>query len=204
MKKLEHIKKNLEETIRGKKAVLLFTGDKGSALLINIINDMNVNAVFIDTGFHFEEILNYTEKSNDKVEIISNQNVTVNSSVDMNRCCNQRKTDVLKKYVSDTGAECLIVPFLNEERKYGVEDSYLNGIEGVDIIRPLADYTEKDIWAIINENRILFPSIYNKGFKIIDCKCCATRIGRKKPSDESKSSDFDRETVEKLKSLGYM
>lgn len=202
--KIKHIKKNLEESISGRKAVFLFTGDKGSTLLINIVSDMNIGIVFIDTGYLFDEILDYTKKITDKVEIIESHNATIDSSVDMHKCCNQRKVEVLKEYLSNVRAECLIVSFIDEEKKYGIEDSYLNGIENIEIIRPLADFTERDVWTGINEYNIPFSSIYNKGFKVVDCKCCTTRIGRKKPAEEHVKGDFDDETVEKLKSLGYM
>lgn len=204
MEKIEDIKKNLERSIRGRKAVLLFTGDKGSTLLVNIIDDMDVKAVFVNTGFHFDEILNYTKTVINRVETLHAHNVAIDSSEDMCKCCNERKVKVLKEYLSNAGAECLIVPFIREEKKYGVEDSYLNGVENIEIIKPLADLSERDVWMMIKENKIPFSSIYNKGYRVVDCKCCTTRIGRKKPNEESAASGFDTETVEKLKSLGYM
>jgi phosphoadenosine phosphosulfate reductase len=93
---------------------------------------------------------------------------------------------------------------MDEEKKQGIENSYIKGIENIEIIRPLADMTERDVWRCIHENNMPFSSIYNKGFKVIDCKCCTTRIGRKSQDKEHKGSDFDKETLEKLKSLGYM
>lgn len=204
MRNIKSIKKNLEELIRGKKAVLLFTGDKGSTLLINIVSDMDVNTIFIDTGFHFDEIVNYIEKLDDKIEIVYNHVATIDSSVDMHQCCYQRKIEVLREYLSNVRSECLIVPFTGEEMESGIEESYLNGIENIEIIKPLAGLTEREIWIMIDENKMLFSSIYKRGFKVIDCKCCTTRIGRKRPGEEQRSSDMDKETVEKLKSLGYM
>jgi phosphoadenosine phosphosulfate reductase len=206
MSKIQQIKKYLEEVTTGKKAVLLFTGDKGSTLLINIINNINMNVkiIFIDTGYHFDEIMDYLKKLPHEIEIIKNNNATIDSSVDMNKCCRQRKAEILKSYLSDIKADCLILPFIDEEKKYGVENSYLEGIEGIEIIRPLSKLTERDIWISIKENKLPFSKIYNKGYKIVDCKCCTTRMGRRMLQKEVSSSKFDSETIEKLKSLGYM
>jgi len=204
MEEIERIKENLRESIHNRKALLLFTGDKGSTLLINIIRGMNIHAVFIDTGFHFDEILAYRETLTDKIEIIKNHSAAPDSSVHMPDFCNRMKVELLTEYLSRHQGECLIVPFLDEDKKYGVEDSYLNGLKDVKIIRPLANVNERDVWIMINESNMPYSSIYNKGYKVVDCKCCTTRTGRKKPVKERSDIAFDKETVEKLKSLGYM
>ena len=67
---MQQIKENLEEYIRGKKSVFLFTGDKGSTLLLNVVGDMNMNIVFIDTGYQFDEIMNYVKNLGSKIKII--------------------------------------------------------------------------------------------------------------------------------------
>lgn len=207
MSNVHQIREYLEETIKGKRTVMLFTGDKGSTFIINIIgniNNVNIKAVFTDTGFHFDEILNYIKKISYKIEIIKNNNATADSSVDMYKCCRQRKVETLRRYLSDVRADFLIVPFIDEEKKYGVEDSYLDDIENIEIIRPLSNLTERDIWVGIRENKMPFSKIYNKGYKIVDCKCCTTRTGRRVSKKEDLNSEFDNETIEKLKSLGYM
>lgn len=205
MSNIEQIKKYLEKAISGKRPVLLFTGDKGSTLLLKIIEDIDnidVRKIFIDTGFHFDEILDYVKELSHKIEIIKNNNATMDSSINMDKCCKQRKVETLKQYLSNVRADCLIVPFIDEEKKYGIEDSYLDGIESVEVIRPLFTLTERDIWINIKENKLPFSTIYNKGYRIVDCKSCTTRTGRKVP--QSMKNEFDEETIEKLKSLGYM
>ncbi len=205
------IKKNLEESIHGGKTVFLFTGDKGSTLLINVIKDltavqagMNVSMVFIDTGCHFDEIIDYVKSLDSKIEIIKNNEVSIDHTVDMDKCCGQRKVEALKEYLDNIKSECLIVPFIDEEKGSGIEDSYLNGINNIKIIKPLADLTDRDVWRKIKKYELPFSTIYNKGYKIVDCECCTTRHGRKKQHEDAKDKGFDKETEEKLKSLGYM
>ncbi len=207
MDKLKHIKEHLEKIIKDKQVVFLITGDKGSTILINIINgidDRKFKTIFIDTGFHFDEILNYIRELPYEIEIIKNSNATLDRSVDMDKCCEQRKVEILRRHLADVGADCLIVPFIDEEKKFGIEDSYLSNIGNIEIIRPLSNLTDRDIWVTIKEHKMPFSKIYNRGYRVVDCKCCTTRTGRKVPQKEVLSSEFDSETIEKLKSLGYM
>ena len=200
---MQKIEKDLEDSIRGKKSVFLFTGDKGSALLMNIIKDTEVSIIFIDTAYQFNEITDYISSSGRKIEII-NSNASVDSTSGMSECCYQRKTKALKEYLDKTNAECLIVPFIDEERNNGIEDSYLTGINNIKIIRPLSDLTERDVWLKIKECKLPFSPVYNKGYRFVDCKCCTTHHGRKKYIEEDKNGELDKETEEKLKALGYM
>ena len=201
---MQQIKENLKRQICKGENVLLFTGDKGSAFLLNIVKDMNVKIVFIDTGYHFDEIIDFYESFGGKIEIVSNSNVSLNYWHDMIECCKQRKMEALRGYLDKVKAECLIVPFIDEEKRNGIEDSYLSGIDNIKIIRPLADLAERDIWMKIREFKLPFSRIYNKGYRIVDCKPCTTRFGRKKHDSDADSGDIDNETKEKLISLGYM
>ncbi len=209
---MEQIRKNLEETIAGKKSVILFTGDKESTLLMNAVKDltavqagMNIIVVYINTGYQFDEIIDYVKSLGDKIEIIKNKNVSVvpTSQNDMDKCCNQRKAESLKEYLDNVKAECLIVPFREEEKAYGIEDSYLNGIDNIKIVKPLADLAERDVWVKIKEYKLPFSAIYNKGYRVVDCKCCTTRHGRKKRG-EKKNKGLSKEIEKKLGLLGYM
>ncbi len=209
---MEQIKKNLEETIAGKKSVFLFTGDKESTLLMNIVKDltavqagMNIIVVYIDTGYQFNEIIDYVKSLGDKIEIIRNKNVSVVPTArnDMDKCCSQRKSKSLKEYLDNVRAECLIVPFRDGEKANGIEDSYLNGIDNIRIIKPLADLAERDVWVKIKEYKLIFSTIYNKGYRVVDCKCCTTRHDRKKRG-EKKNKELSKKIEKKLESLGYM
>lgn len=201
---MQKIKKNLEGYIRGKKSIFLFTGDKGSTLLMDIIKNTGVSIIFIDTAYQFNEITDYINSLGSKIEIIKNNNASSDFTSGMSECCYQRKTKALKEYLDKTNAECLIVPFINEERNNGIEDSYLNGISNIKIIRPISDLTERDVWIKIKEYKLPFSPIYNKGYRFVDCKCCTTRLGRKKQGEDYKDKGFNKETEEKLKALGYM
>jgi 3'-phosphoadenosine 5'-phosphosulfate sulfotransferase (PAPS reductase)/FAD synthetase len=201
---MQKIKKDLEEYIKGKKSAFLFTGDKGSALLISVIKDIGISIIFIDTGYQFNEIIDYINSLGSKIEIIKNSNASIDYTSDMSECCYQRKTKALKEYLDKTNAECLIVPFIDEERNNGIEDSYLNGINNIKIIRPISDLTERDVWIRIKEYKLPFSPIYNKGYRFVDCKCCTTRLGRGKYIEEDKNGELDKETEERLKALGYM
>jgi phosphoadenosine phosphosulfate reductase len=201
------IKSNLKEFTNSKKSVLLFTGSSESTVLLAAADPLDINIIFIDTGYHFNEIIDYVKKLTGKVEIIHGKVGSADPASDMKRCCSQRKAAVLKEYLQNLNAECLIVPFRDEDRDNGIEDSYLNNIDDVAIFRPLASLSERDSWMIIKKDILPFSEIYNKGYRSVDCKRCTTRHGRIKPEvdkDIKANKETDEETVQKLKALGYM
>ena len=59
---MNQVRKKLEEHVGSDKSVLLFTGDKESTLLFDLVRGMNVAVVFIDTGCHFQEIIDYVRE----------------------------------------------------------------------------------------------------------------------------------------------
>lgn len=198
------LEKKLAESINRKKSVVLFTGDIGSTLLLDAVKDLNVDIVFIDTCFHFSEIMDYVKSCGDKVVVIKNSDLPVKPEDNMDQCCYQRKTEMLKRYLDSRGVQCLIAPFMNEEHAAEIENSYLSGIDNVEIIKPLYGIAESNIWKRIKERRLPFSKIYNKGYKSVDCRQCTTRHGRKKQDGYKKTEILDKKTEEKLKALGYM
>jgi|Deesub1362A_J573_1020465.scaffolds.fasta_scaffold01035_3 3'-phosphoadenosine 5'-phosphosulfate sulfotransferase (PAPS reductase)/FAD synthetase len=204
MTPIQKIDSELKDRIKGRNGVLLVTGDKGSTLLLNLLQDSDIKSVFIDTGFHFDEVNEYIKSLDQELKVIINDDATAIGTDNMIECCHQRKVEPLRKYLDEVKADYIIVPFTEKDKRNGVEDSYLSGIEGVEIIRPLYGIADRDIWLYIKENKLLFTALYKKGYKIIDCKSCTTRVGRKRPDKKETQSSFDNETIEKLKSLGYM
>jgi len=198
------IKKDLKNEIGDKNSVLLFTGDKGSSLLLDVVKETDISIVFIDTGHQFDEVIDYIKNYSDRIEVIRNDFTSTAPEIDMSICCRERKVNPLKEYLDNKNAQCLIVPFVNEEKDNGIEDSYLSGLGNIQIIKPLADLSESEIWMIIKEKKLPFSRIYNKGYKFVDCKCCMTRHDRRKQYRIAKTDDMDKETEEKLKALGYM
>lgn len=199
-----NIRNKINYSINDRKSVFLFTGDKASTLLMSIIKEMDVNIVFINTGFHFNEIMDYVNSAAANINIIRNVNASADPAIDMYECCSQRKGEALKEYLELANAECLIVPFRDEELENGIEKSYLERIDNIEILRPIAELTEGDVWERIKKDKLSFPTIYKKGYRIVDCKYCTTRHGRRKLECAVKAEGIDRETEEKLKALGYM
>jgi 3'-phosphoadenosine 5'-phosphosulfate sulfotransferase (PAPS reductase)/FAD synthetase len=201
---MRQIKEELEEIAGRKKCVFLFTGNKESTLLMSFLNDMKIDAVFIDTNCQFDEINEYARSFGSALEIVKSENVSVSSADDFQKCCYQHKVIPLKKILEAKKADCLIVPFRDEEIGNGVENSYLQDIDNIKIIRPLSDMSEAEVWTMIREKKLSYSDIYNKGYMIVDCNCCTTRHGRKMHRNPAETDKFDRETEEKLKALGYM
>ncbi|MBI4847206.1 MAG: phosphoadenosine phosphosulfate reductase family protein [Nitrospirae bacterium] len=202
---METIKKEIIKATDGLNSVLLFTGNTGSALLLDIVKDLNIKTVFIDTGYHFDDTLSHIKSFSSNIEIIKAKDVSVVPEDGMDECCFRRKADVLNQYLEKNNFGCLILPFSNEEVLNGIEGSFLSGVNGkIEIVRPLSSYVEKDIWTGIRDNNLRFNELYKKGYGFIDCRCCITRFKRRSDSAAKEPDQMDIETVEKLKALGYM
>ena len=150
---MDQIRKKLKEQLGSDKSVFLFTGDKESTLLLDLVSEMNVSVVFIDTGYHFEEVMEYVRKLGSRIEILKNEDATVDWTIDMNKCCAQRKVEVLSEYLKNVKAECIIVPFTEDKNSREIYNSYLKEISGLRILKPMADLSQRDIWMKIKEER---------------------------------------------------
>jgi 3'-phosphoadenosine 5'-phosphosulfate sulfotransferase (PAPS reductase)/FAD synthetase len=195
---------NIKDGIAGRKAAMLFTGSAGSTILINNVYALNIDIIFIDTGYHFDEINDYVRTFGDRITVIGNLDVAAQPGTGMAECCTKRKADVLAGYLSGSGIECLLAPFIHSEQNNRIEQSYLSKISDISIIKPLADWSEKRVWMNIKEGKMKYSAIYRKGFSIVDCRCCVSRFGRRNQDDTESVTELDRETEEKLKALGYM
>lgn len=201
---MNNLQEQVEKHLAGENVMVLFTGDKCSSILMKVTESTKVKAIFLDTGFQFDDILKIAESYGERIHIIRNDGVTEHPDINMRDCCYKRKSNSLADYLSKNEIERLIVPFTAEDNKIGIEDSYLYGVTGISIIRPFYEITNKMIWSFLKSEDIPSARIYNKGYRFVDCKCCITRFGRRIEEKTVRKDDFDIETEEKLKALGYM
>ncbi len=197
------IRDEINTAANGKKAVFLFVGDKASALMMNVIDEMDIRVVFIDNGCHFDETIEYAGSFGDRIEVVG-KSKSVDQSSFAENSCDPDRTGALVAYLNEVEAECLIVPFLREEEGNAIESSYLDGINNISMLKPLYDFTEGDIWRNIKMHGLPYSRLYNKGYRFVDCKCRMTRHGVIQHKGAVSKDDIDNDTVEKLKALGYM
>ncbi|MEW5814724.1 MAG: phosphoadenylyl-sulfate reductase [Spirochaetota bacterium] len=99
-------------------------------------------------------------------------------SVDLRKlCCRVRKIEPLRRALS--GADAWITGLRREQsmtraRLLKVEEDKANG--GTVKVNPLADWTEKDVWDYIRENRIPYNQLHDLNYPSIGCAPCTRAV----------------------------
>lgn len=164
-------------------------------MLSHIILKLNKKArIFVlDTGRHFQstyDVLDETmRKYGFKYEIYSPDTKELEDLVrnygpntfyidveNRKRCCTIRKTNPLKRALSNVDA--WVVGLRKEQ---GITRSDLDIVEfdqlhNIIKISPLANLSEEDVWAYIKTNKIPYSELYNKGFRSIGCEPCTRAV----------------------------
>jgi sulfate adenylyltransferase subunit 2 len=186
-------------------------------------------ALHIDTGYKFKEIYDFrqewAEKWNLNLEVAKNDESLKGGmgpdTADKLACCNELKTDALKKTIDNKGYKALLLGIRRDEHGIRAKervfsprnrafqwdykdqppelwDQYKNKQKGEQHIRvhPLLQWTEIDIWRYIKREGIPVAPLYfaknNKRYRSIGCEPCCSPI-------ESQADSID-EIIEELES----
>lgn len=103
-------------------------------------------------------------------------NLFLDSIEDRKECCRVRKIEPLKKKLN--GKKIWITGLRKEQ---SVTRTDLNKIEldnsfGLMKLSPLLNWSEKDVWDYIKENKVPYNPLHDKGFPSIGCEPCTRAI----------------------------
>ena len=203
----EIIAKNsiLDAIEKAKNPFVLFDGDNYSVIILHMVREIQKTPVlFIDTSVKFKEIYQFIEKMRKlwgfKLIRESNEAVlkTIKFGEDRNKCCNMLKTkaieDAIKKHNID-----ILFAYEDEEIKkdmelFKIEDSQI-------VIYPIMHFSREDVLNYIKKYNLPYCSLYDKGYKDIQCTPCTLPIT---PKDEQLEKQDEEEIKKRLKALGYM
>ncbi len=166
-----------------------------------------ISAITIDTGFIFPEIKEFIEefKKNKNIDLY-----TIKPDVDLSKypkdnvvlCCSELKIRPLKKAVKDLDIKFLLsgIRWDESEKRKGTlwlkerNDPYYIQIN------PIIHWTEMDVWTYHMKEDIPHCSLYDVGYRSIDCMPC-TKIA--KDSERSGRNSDKEDRLDILSSLGY-
>lgn len=91
-------------------------------------------------------------------------------------CCNIRKIEPLKRALKDV--EVWITGLRAAQSVTRVDMPLVEWDENFKVIKvnPLINWTEKDVWDYIKENRVPYNKLHDKGFPSIGCAPCTRAI----------------------------
>jgi 3'-phosphoadenosine 5'-phosphosulfate sulfotransferase (PAPS reductase)/FAD synthetase len=164
---LEIIRDSLSKSIN---PFVAFSGGKRSVVVLHLVKTVTgsrVKTLFIDTSDHFAEIYHFIEK------------MYKLWGFDLVKVMNHTFVEAVRQYDID----CLFTGTRGAESNDGT------GSDLLPEVRPLALFTDDDIWDYIRSYNLPYCSLCRKGFK-----------SESKRRDESKNELLAKQ----LKDLGYM
>lgn len=157
------------------------------------VNNLNVDIFTLDTGRIFPETYDLIQKTESRykrrIEVYFPNNEDVEKMVkakginlfyesieNRKECCNIRKIEPLRRALSKYD-----VWICGLRREQSVTRENLNIVEwdelnGLIKVNPLINWTEKDVWNFVKENRVPYNVLHDKGFPSIGCQPCTRAI----------------------------
>ncbi len=217
-KKIEKTYHYFNELLKDKridKVYISWTGGKDSTTLlhlwINFLKRSKIDSVprvlSIDTGFIFKEIKKFMDEFKGmypmELKIITPQvNLEEYPKKDVITCCNDLKIKPLKRAISEFNIELLLTGVRRDESVFRKDISFKEQKEDPFYIQgnPIIHWTEMDIWAYHMQENLPYCTLYNQGYRSIDCIPCT------KKAQDGERTGRNQEKEQKLSllhSLGY-
>lgn len=204
--------KVIKDTIlKAENPFVAFTGGKDSLTALHLVRSVctsPVNVLFIDTSAHFREIYLFVEKIrrlwglNLKVEKNEEALKIIRIAEDKAECCLQLKVQALKHSIKKYDIDYLLTGIRRDEQEARRDEEYICPKEDHIRVNPIMYFTEKDVWEYMRGHNLPYCSLYDKGYRSIDCIHCTSPAAE--GADERAGRTKEKEAImEKLRNLGY-
>lgn len=195
--------------IKAQNPFVAFTGGKDSLTTLHLVKRVSakpVSVLFIDTGAHFDEIYSFvdklrklwgfnlkTEKNEEALEILE---IAKNKQL----CCSLLKAKVLSDSIKKYAIDFLFTSIRRDEQETRANDDFITVKVDHIQVNPVVYFVQKEIWDYIHAYKLPYCSLYDRGYRSIDCKICTTPEETEESAGRAKERE---EVVAKLKELGY-
>ncbi len=148
-----------------------------------------IPVVFLDTGYHFPELLEYRDRlaaqwHMNLINILPEQTVAqqetqfgILNQTDPTQCCGLRKVNPL--FAALAGYKLWLTGLRREQAKSRaalrqIEDFALPTGRSIRKISPLSEWSTRDVWFYAQAHNIPLVSLYDKGYSSIGCAPCTS------------------------------
>lgn len=189
---LDSVRALLAREITGRGDVCITCSFQAEGVLLTrlaIELDPTIPILFLDTGYHFRETLEYRDRlarewQLNLVNLFPEKTVPEQEAEHgplyqfaPDRCCNMRKVQPLFKAVA--GYRVWLTGLRREQAKSraGLEESAMFALPGgqkVLKVAPLAAWTTREVWYACEQLSIPLLPLYERGFTSIGCEPCTS------------------------------
>ena len=171
-----------------------------SIVLLHMISkiDPNLKVLFLETGWHFKETLDFKKKviaqlgltnvvelkaDPKKREEFNKQHKNEPYKTDPDQCCYINKVEPLERALKDLDAWISGIRRSQSKTRKEIKmvEEYQGGLYK---INPLANVTSGDLWWYIKEHKLPKHELFDKGYLSIGCWPCTKPV---QPGDDERS-----------------
>lgn len=135
--------------------------------------DPDIEVLFLDTGFHFPETLEYVEQVRNRYElnlrVVTPEIGTDEHPCGSERCCEMRKVAPLQRALGGKQAWMSGVRRVETPERAGSPIVDFDWRRGVVKVNPLAAWTDQDVARYVEENHLLRHPLSHRGYTSIGC-----------------------------------
>jgi phosphoadenosine phosphosulfate reductase len=157
--------------------VMACSFQKEESVLIDLLMSIEPGArVFtIDTGVLFAETYETWRKIEDRYGLaieVADATPPNGTPWSAASCCGVRKVDALERALA--GSEAWITGIRREQSPTRADAQLVEWDEarGVWKFNPLADWSDKDVWAYVRDNDLPYNALHDSGYSSIGCAPC--------------------------------
>ena len=186
-----------------KNPLVCFSGGKKSTVLLHLLKQSYVgalNVLHIDTTVEFDNIYLYIEKMRKlwRFNLVRERQSDIEDiriAENKEECCKKLKIEPLKNAIEKYKIDCLFVGITWDENE---GEKFMSWRNDHYCVHPILHFTEKDIWDYIRKYNLSYCSLYDQGYRKLDCKPCTEIVS------EERNYKEEEMIKDRLRRLGYL
>jgi phosphoadenosine phosphosulfate reductase len=180
----------------GERLYVACSFQKTTSVMVDLAVKVNPDARFfyLDTDVLFPETYETREALGERYGIDFDRfhNLTIEEQARLHgdelwrrnpdACCGIRKVEPMREALSDV--DCWVSGIRREDSQTRAGAPKFGWDKRFDLwkLNPLADWTERDVWNYINDHRIPYNELHDRGYPSIGCTHCTQPVGPGQPA----------------------
>ncbi|MCF8086294.1 MAG: phosphoadenosine phosphosulfate reductase family protein, partial [Desulfohalobiaceae bacterium] len=197
--KVERSRERLQRIARDKdpsSVYVAWTGGKDSTVVLwlwkTTLRDLfpdsapGPQALRVETGLEFSEIDRFCDSLKERWGLTEQRAGADTDSMpqkpgnDPADCCRYLKIEPLRRAVTEMGATVLLTGLRRDEHSGRSGRCELESRQDPEFLQanPILEWTEMDVWSFILAESLPYCSLYEQGYRSLDCRPCTERSER--------------------------